>query len=147
MIDCEKELFFECKICDNFSACLNCIKQKTRQRTSHPSGHYFLPSKPLSNTHWTKRNLNITCNVCGEKHFFGKRYQCRLCFDYNVCSKCLSKTQHRHYPSEQHTFTYVSNPTKIHSNRYLLADRALQILRYRNADHADRDDITGWFVY
>jgi hypothetical protein len=144
LIDCESELFFECEQCHNFAACLGCIKQKTRQLISHPSNHRFFPSKPPSNRHWINRNLNIICDLCNEKHFFGKRYQWQQCFDYDVCSKCLSEAEHSHYPSEQHTFFYVPNPTKIHSNRYLLADRTLQMLRHRNANPTDRDEITGW---
>jgi hypothetical protein len=56
----------------------------------------------------------------------------------------LSEAQHSHYPSEKHTFTYIPNLTKISINRCLLADRALRILQYRNADSTDRDEITGW---
>lgn len=110
----------------------------------HRVDHYFIPTKPISNTHWKHRNLTITCDLCSEKHFFGKRYQCRKCLDYNVCEKCLPEVRHSHYPSQKHTFIYISNPTKISINRLLLAHRALQTLRYFNADSTDRDTLTGW---
>jgi hypothetical protein len=141
VVDCENALYFECKTCDNFITCLACIKQKTRRLVSHPSDHYFIPNRPISNTNWKQRNLNITCNLCGEKHFSAKHYKCRQCSDYNVCSKCLSEAQQTHCSSEHHIFIYISNPTKLHINRCLLASRALKILKYRDAD---RDEITGW---
>jgi hypothetical protein len=144
LIDIENDLSYQCQTCENFVACLGCIKQETRPLFPHPSDHHFIPDKPFSNTHWMKRNLAITCNLCGEKHFFGKCYQCRQCSDYNVCSNCLSEAQQSHCSSQQHTFTYVPNPTKIHSNRALLADRTVKMLQYRNAGSTHRDEITGW---
>ena len=111
---------------------------------SHPLDHLFYPQKPRSNTNWTNRNLTVTCNLCNQKHFFGKRYQCRQCFDYNVCSNCLANAKNVHYSSEKHVFDFIPNTTKIHSNRYLLAERAKQVLHHRNADFCDRDEITGW---
>ncbi len=120
------------------------LNKKTWRFISHPFHHHFIPNRPISNTNWKKRNLTITCDLCGEKYFFGKRYQFRQCLDYNVCSKCLSDAQHSHCPSEQHTFLYIPNLTKIHINRFLLAGRALQILQYHNADSTDLDEIIGW---
>lgn len=121
--------------------CLDCIKQKTQRLLSHPFDHHFLPAKPISKTNWRKRNLTITCDLCGEKHFFGKHYKCCQCLDYNLCSKCLSKAQHNHYPSEGHIFINIPNPITIHINRCLLADRAVRILQYRNADSTDQDEM------
>ncbi|CAF0737607.1 unnamed protein product [Adineta steineri] len=140
LIDCENELFFECETCNNVIVCLGCVKHRTERLNSHPSDHHFCPGKPQSNTHWMQRNLSIVCNSCREKNFFGKHYQCRQCLNYNICSKCLSKVEH----NQHHTFKYISNPIKIHNNRCLLADRALQILKFRNGKPTDRDEITGW---
>jgi hypothetical protein len=77
-------------------------------------------------------------------NFIGKRYQCRQCFHFNVCSTCLSKAENIHYPFEKHIFDFIPNPTKIHSNRYLLAERTKQVLRHRHANYSERDETTGW---
>jgi len=113
---------------------------------SHPSDHIFFANKPISNTNWTKRNLNVVCDLCGEENFFEKRYKCQQCPDYDSCSKCLPETPQKHFPSEPHTFAYTPNSIRIHLNRYLLARRALQILQLRNASFGEQDEITGWTV-
>lgn len=144
MIDSEKDLYFKCEKCSDFVVCFGCTKQKTQRLISHEIDHQFIPNKLLSNTNWMNRNLTYTCNLCDEKNFFGKRYQCQQCFNYNVCSKCLSKARKNHYPLEKHTFIYIPNFTKIYANRTLLAHRALQILQYFKANSNDRDQLTGW---
>jgi len=131
-------------MCDDFIACVGCIKRKTKRLVSHPSDHIFFANKPMSNTNWTKRNLGIICDLCGDKNFFGKRYKCQQCPDYDSCSKCLPEVPQKHFPSEPHTFVYIPNPIRIHLNRYLLAGRALQILQLRNAGFSEQDEITGW---
>jgi hypothetical protein len=64
--------------------------------------------------------------------------------DYNVCSNCLNQAKLIHYSSEKHVFDFIPNSTKIRFNHYLLAERTIQFLRYRNADFFERDQITGW---
>ncbi len=88
----------------------------------------------------------ITCNLCKEKNFPGKRYQCRQCYDYNVCSNCLNQAKITHYVSEKHILNFIPNSTKIRFNRHLLAERTIQFLRYQNRNFFDRDPITGWTI-
>lgn len=92
------------------------------------------------------RHLSIQCNLCHEKNFFGKRYRCRHCLDYNVCSKCLNQAKQTHYLSEKHLWDLIPNSTKIRFNHYFLALRSIQFLRYKNADSLERDPITGWTI-
>jgi len=137
-------LYFICQTCDNFAACLICIKNPKHQLLSHSIDHLFYADKPFSNTHWTNRNLSITCNLCNQKNFPGKHYRCRQCSDYNVCSNCLNQAKIIHYSSEKHIFDFIPNPSKIRSNQHLLAERTIQFLRYRNANFFEQDQITGW---
>jgi hypothetical protein len=51
------------------------------------------------------------------------------------------EAQNTHYPSEGHIFINIPNPITIHINRCLLADRAVRILQYRNADSTDQDEM------
>ncbi|CAF1367878.1 unnamed protein product, partial [Adineta steineri] len=83
-------------------------------------------------------------------------FECETCNNVIVCLGCVKhKTKrlnshpsdHQFRPvkhNQHHTFKYISNPIKIHNNRCLLADRALQILKFRNGKPTDRDEITGW---
>lgn len=42
------------------------------------------------------RHFGVTCEGCNKTDFHGKRYQCLLCSNYNLCEKCEAKTDHPH---------------------------------------------------
>lgn len=141
-----KETYYTCQTCDSFVACLSCIKCPKHRLFSHSSDHFFTPDKPYSNNHWTNRNLSITCCLCKVTNFSGQRYQCRQCINYNICSNCLDHAKRTHCKTEKHILDFIPNSTKIRLNRYLLAQRTIQILDYRNANDFERDPITGWTI-
>ena len=41
-------------------------------------------------------NENIICKNCDKKNFFGKRYKCIICKNYNLCEDCEDKNIHKH---------------------------------------------------
>lgn len=120
------------------------MKHPEHRLISHPSDHRFSPYKLPSNLHWLNRNLSITCNQCQVKHFPGKRYRCRQCFNYNLCSTCFEQIESIHSFNERHTLDFIPNWTKLSCNRLLLAERTIAILLYRNARFDQRDSLTGW---
>ena len=89
-------------------------------------------------------NLGITCDICSQENFTGKRYQCQTCLpsvNFDVCSSCLPKVDSFH---PRHKWAFVPNPSKIHANRILMAKRAIALLKNAGSNVGDRDDATGW---
>ena len=52
------------------------------------------------------KNNNIVCNNCLTMNFYGYRYTCSYCNNYNLCSKCYKTTNH----DKEHNFILFKKP-------------------------------------
>ena len=53
-----------------------------------------------------KMNHNIFCNGCKQKNFYGPRYVCTYCINYNLCYLCYDKNEHE----SKHNFIIFKTP-------------------------------------
>ena len=56
----------------------------------------------------TKQHKNIICNKCFKKNFFGPRYVCAYCNNYNLCYFCYKKFDHE----PEHNFMIIRYPLR-----------------------------------
>ena len=104
---------YRCMACDNLDFCASCHKKR-----DHPIDHLFLkidfplPLPPGQTYHRRTENLigekeqapvlypmnvsqvsggphlGVSCSSCGVSDFFGVRYLCSHCDNFNLCSDC-----------------------------------------------------------
>ena len=58
------------------------------------------------------KNNNIICNECLSINFYGYRYICSYCDNYNLCYNCYKKDNH----NKAHTFIVCRKPIKGENN-------------------------------
>ena len=54
------------------------------------------------------KNQNIICNECLSLNFYGYRYICSYCDNYNLCYNCYKKDNH----NKSHSFIVIRKPIK-----------------------------------
>ena len=57
-------------------------------------------------------NKNIICNDCGKIDFYGPRYVCTYCTNFNLCYLCYKKNEH----DSKHNFIIFKTPTQNEEN-------------------------------
>jgi len=62
---------------------------------------FFIKNKLIN-----KENKNITCNKCLNKNFYGPRYVCSYCNNFNLCYLCYKKYDHE----PKHNFIIIKHP-------------------------------------
>ncbi|CAF0849079.1 unnamed protein product [Adineta steineri] len=116
----------ECPSSSNYDLCGRCF-EKRRETEHHSSGHamvqFKLPNEFLGipvhnvnnevtlkklrqlNTLQNEHHKGIKCDgTCQQKHFYGLRFKCDACPNYNLCEKCAiekhicTKSHERNHP-------------------------------------------------
>ena len=54
------------------------------------------------------KNDNVVCNLCLSVDFFGRRYVCTSCNNYNLCQNCFNLGEH----NPEHNFILLKKPVK-----------------------------------
>ena len=54
------------------------------------------------------KNDNVICNLCLSVDFFGRRYVCTSCNNYNLCQNCFNLGEH----NLEHNFILLKKPVK-----------------------------------
>lgn len=63
-----------------------------------------------------KINKNIICNKCLQSNFYGLRYVCAECNNFNLCNKCYKQFKYEH--NEDHLLIKINQPIDIDLNYY-----------------------------
>ncbi|CAF1551509.1 unnamed protein product [Adineta ricciae] len=132
-----KDEFFTCNQCthDMFNVCKQCMPLMSKH---HPSTHTF--SKKITNGELAQLASNLThidtkCSYCSETDFKGTRFSTStnnsVC---DVCQRCADKT-------DRQLLKIVPHPFILSTNKYLLAKRAIQIIKKFSQSN---DPLTGW---
>ena len=56
-------------------------------------------------------HIHVFCNHCQRGNFFGFRYMCAECNNYNLCEECYSNDIYTH--DKEHTFIRIKKPLEI----------------------------------
>ncbi|CAF1550390.1 unnamed protein product [Adineta ricciae] len=132
-----KDEFFTCNQCthDMFNVCKQCMPLMSKH---HPSTHTF--SKKITNGELVQLASNLThldtrCSCCSETDFKGTRFSMStnnsVC---DVCQRCADKTGRQ-------LLKIIPHPFILSTNKYLLAKRAIQIIKKFSQSN---DPLTGW---
>ncbi|CAF1215144.1 unnamed protein product [Adineta ricciae] len=138
VLDAEKQIYYQCLTCNNYTVCSNCISYV---RIKHLPYHQFIPRIGIpKEMMWINMNIGITCDVCFQVNFPGHRYRCVDCPDFDVCQRCCP------IALRTHRLKLECNPQKAQINRYLLAQRAICVLTDPTSPlyKQPRDHLTGW---
>lgn len=63
-------------------------------------------------------NINIICRNCFKSNFYGIRYICAECKDYNLCEQCYHHILNYRLHDSEHTFIQVKKPIIEESNTF-----------------------------
>jgi hypothetical protein len=70
----------------------------------------------LSEDNFRECHICIFCNNCQRGNFFGFRYVCAECNNYNLCEQCYSNEIYTH--DKEHVFIRIKNPIHVDLNNY-----------------------------
>lgn len=54
------------------------------------------------------KHENIICSICFKKDFFGKRFICSECNNFNLCQECEKKTQEKEIHPKEHVLIQIN---------------------------------------
>eukprot|EP01118_Nematostelium_gracile_P018766 TRINITY_DN846_c0_g1_i1.p1 TRINITY_DN846_c0_g1~~TRINITY_DN846_c0_g1_i1.p1 ORF type:complete len:206 (+),score=22.71 TRINITY_DN846_c0_g1_i1:50-667(+) len=76
-------------------------------------------------------NNGVTCDQCGQKDFIGKRYKCKVCVNFDLCTKC-SKLSNFTKPNHNRTHGLVScEPTSTDLARLVEASLTVGKVKFQ----------------
>ena len=67
--------------------------------------------KEICNDTIKECHIHIFCNHCHRGNFFGFRYMCAECNNYNLCEECYSNEIYTH--NKEHTFIRIKKPLDV----------------------------------
>ena len=67
--------------------------------------------KSLSEENVKDVHLRVFCNNCPNNNFFGNRYICAECDNYNLCQNCYTNERFTH--CKEHTFILIKSPIML----------------------------------
>eukprot|EP01080_Neovahlkampfia_damariscottae_P009234 gene9234-1320_t len=70
---------------------------------------FIQPQKPEEKQ--TEPHVGICCDSCHKQNFFGKRYQCLSCSDYDLCESCFPSRDTFH--AKNHPFKLINKPAEV----------------------------------
>lgn len=65
-----------------------------------------------------EKHRGIICESCLTKDFYGKRFICSECNNYNLCQKCESSLTQEKFHNENHVMIQINSPSEIDLNNY-----------------------------
>lgn len=118
------------------SEVINEIKKDLIQVNLDNGGRVFIKErkeeKEMSEETYNECHVGIYCNNCQNGNFFGLRYICAECNNYNLCESCYSKEIYTH--CKDHTFIRVKDPITMNINNFsciFSPNRKLEIREFR----------------
>ena len=67
--------------------------------------------KSISEENIKDVHLRVFCNNCPNNNFFGNRYICAECDNYNLCQNCYTNERFTH--CKEHTFILIKSPIML----------------------------------
>lgn len=64
-------------------------------------------------------NVGITCNACADSNFYGYRYKCSICTQYDLCADCFETRRTSEEHSYCHPVIFICNPLSASKNEFL----------------------------
>lgn len=74
-------------------------------------------------------HANIFCNNCRDGNFFGLRYVCAECSNFNFCENCYKNDTYSH--NKEHTFIRIKDPINLAINNYSCIFNPRKIMVYK----------------
>ena len=93
--------------------------------------------KSLTDEVFKDLHANVFCNKCQNGNFFGLRYICAECNNYNLCQNCYSKENYTH--CKDHVFIRVKDPVCVDINNFSSIFIPNKKLEYRKYEPFDLD--------
>jgi Zinc finger, ZZ type len=99
---------YKCTQCKKYDLCSNC-ESKGLVSDNHKDSHIMWKYKqPLIVVH-----TNVSCDGCHMNPIMGDRYQCTICHNYDLCTKCeeggkLTLTHQANHPMTKHKIVHSS---------------------------------------
>ena len=94
---------------------IDLIKKDLTQEDLENGGRIYIKEKKeekdMNDELYKEVHANVFCNNCQNGNFFGLRYICAECHNFNLCENCYSNEIHKH--CQDHTFIRIKEPINI----------------------------------
>lgn len=78
-----------------------------------------LESDPeLKDFFYNRININLICQNCFMSNFYGERYVCAECKNYNLCEDCYLHIRNNQLHNKDHTFINIKKPINEENNKF-----------------------------
>lgn len=113
---------FKCCVCRNFDLCEKCESAGT-----HNPAHPMLKIRPAPATNPNNEvHEGVACDECNESPIRGVRYKCCVCDNFDLCTKCESKSQH----AINHPFMKIHPSHPMANSTYRNCMRGMRGMRF-----------------
>ena len=86
--------------------------------------------KDLDEESYKQVHASIFCNNCQNGNFFGLRFVCAECNNFNLCENCYSNEVHSH--CKDHTFIRIKDPINIEITHFSCIFAPNRIMEYKS---------------
>ena len=91
---------------------IDSVKKDLTQEDLENGGRIYIKekkeTKDIDDLIYKEVHVNVFCNNCQTGNFFGLRYMCAECNNFNLCENCYSNEIHNH--CQDHTFIRIKEP-------------------------------------
>lgn len=93
---------------------IDSIKKDLTQEDLENGGRVYIKEKneekEINEETYKNVHAGIFCNICQNGNFFGLRYVCAECNNFNLCENCYLNENHTH--CQDHTFIRIKEPIR-----------------------------------
>ena len=133
-----------CKIFENTlknasKEVINSIKKDLTQEELENGNRVYIKErkeeKELDDDNYRDVHAGVFCNNCHDGNFFGLRYICAECNNFNLCENCYLNSLYTH--DKEHTFIRIKNPISLEINNFSSIFCSNRIIENKNHDNFD----------
>lgn len=130
-----------CKIFENTlknasKEVINSIKKDLTQEELENGNRVYIKErkeeKELDDDNYRDVHAGVFCNNCHDGNFFGLRYICAECNNFNLCENCYKNDIHSH--NKEHTFIRLKDPIDVDITNYSCIFNPSRIFECREYD-------------
>ena len=99
---------------ENSKVLIEELAQEKSEELNNGQRVYFVKrneEKSISEENIKDVHLRVFCNNCPNNNFFGNRYICAECDNYNLCQNCYTNERFTH--CKEHTFILIKSPIML----------------------------------